>query len=149
MEIYKETNTDVSKEFEKLLKNEISKTKDLVEGKIIEGTVTKVGEKYVWCHADGLKSEAMIDINELKTLGQENKLKIGEKIKVLLERIEGRDGEVIVSASKAQKIRGWEVLLKCYEKNEPIIAKFISKTKGGAVVEHIDTGSLMFCLAVR
>ena len=145
MEIYKETNTDVSKEFEKLLKNEISKTKDLVEGKIIEGTVTKVGEKYVWCHADGLKSEAMIDINELKTLGQENKLKIGEKIKVLLERIEGRDGEVIVSASKAQKIRGWEVLLKCYEKNEPIIAKFISKTKGGAVVEHIDTGSLMFC----
>ena len=98
MEIYKETNTEASKEFEKLLKNEISKTKDLVEGKIIEGTVTKVGEKYVWCHADGLKSEAMVDINELKTLGQENKLKIGEKIQVLLERIEGRDGEVIVSA---------------------------------------------------
>ena len=44
MEIYKETNTEASKEFEKLLKNEISKTKDLVEGKIIEGTVTKVGE---------------------------------------------------------------------------------------------------------
>ena len=31
MEIYKETNTEASKEFEKLLKNEISKTKDLVE----------------------------------------------------------------------------------------------------------------------
>ena len=48
MEIYKETNTDKSKEFEKLLDNQISKTKNLVEGKIIEGTVTKVGEKYVF-----------------------------------------------------------------------------------------------------
>ena len=145
MEIYKETNTDASKEFEKLLKNEISKTKDLVEGKIIEGTVTKVGEKYVWCHADGLKSEAMVDINELKTLGQENKLKIGEKIQVLLERIEGRDGEVIVSASKAQKIKGWDILVKAYENNEPIMGKITSKCKGGVIVEHIDTGSLMFC----
>ena len=145
MEIYKETNTDASKEFEKLLKNEISKTKNLVEGKIIEGTVTKVGEKYVWCHADGLKSEAMVDINELKTLGQENKLKIGEKIQVLLERIEGRDGEVIVSASKAQKIKGWDILVKAFENNEPIMGKITSKCKGGVIVEHIDTGSLMFC----
>ena len=145
MEIYKETNTEASKEFEKLLKNEISKTKDLVEGKIIEGTVTKVGEKYVWCHADGLKSEAMVDINELKTLGQENKLKIGEKIQVLLERIEGRDGEVIVSASKAQKIKGWDILVKAYENNEPIMGKITSKCKGGVIVEHIETGSLMFC----
>ena len=145
MEIYKDTNTEASKEFEKLLKNEISKTKDLVEGKIIEGTVTKVGEKYVWCHADGLKSEAMVDINELKTLGQENKLKIGEKIQVLLERIEGRDGEVIVSASKAQKIKGWDILVKAYENNEPIMGKITSKCKGGVIVEHIDTGSLMFC----
>ena len=145
MEIYKDTNTEASKEFEKLLKNEITKTKDLVEGKIIEGTVTKVGEKYVWCHADGLKSEAMVDINELKTLGQENKLKIGEKIQVLLERIEGRDGEVIVSASKAQKIKGWDILVKAYENNEPIMGKITSKCKGGVIVEHIDTGSLMFC----
>ena len=145
MEIYKDTNTEASKEFEKLLKNEITKTKDLVEGKIIEGTVTKVGEKYVWCHADGLKSEAMVDINELKTLGQENKLKIGEKIQVLFERIEGRDGEVIVSASKAQKIKGWDILVKAYENNEPIMGKITSKCKGGVIVEHIDTGSLMFC----
>ena len=65
-----------------------------------------------WCHAEGLKSEPMVDINELKTLGQENKIKIGEKIQVLLERIEDKNGEVIVSASKAQKIKGWDMLRK-------------------------------------
>ena len=63
----------------------------------------------------------------------------------MLERIEGRDGEVIVSASKAQKIKGWDILVKAFENNEPIMGKITSKCKGGVIVEHIDTGSLMFC----
>ena len=145
MEIYKQTNTTASKEFEKLLDNQISKTKNLIEGKIIEGTVTKVGEKYVFLFIEGLKSEPLVDINELKTLGQEDKLKIGEKIQVLLERIEDKNGEVVVSASKAQKIKGWDILVKAFENNEPIMGKITSKCKGGVIVEHIGTGSLMFC----
>ncbi len=145
MEIYKETNTAVSKEFAKLLDNQISKTKNLIEGKIIEGTVTKVGEKYVFLFIEGLKSEPLLDINEIKTLGLQDKLNVGEKIQVLLERIEDKNGEVVVSASKAQKIRGWDVLVKAFENNEPIMGKITSKCKGGVIVEHIDTGSLMFC----
>ena len=145
MEIYKDTNTVASKEFEKLLNNQISKTKNLVEGKIIEGTVTKVSEKYVFLFIEGLKSEPLVDINEIKTLGLENKLKIGEKIQVLLERIEDKNGEVIVSASKAQKIKGWDILVKAFENNEPIMGKITSKCKGGVIVEHIETKSLMFC----
>ena len=145
MEIYKNRNTEASKEFEKLLNNQISKTKNLIEGKIIEGAVTKISEKYVFLFIEGLKSEPVVDINELKTLGQENKLKIGEKIQVLLERIEDKNGDVLVSASKAQKIKGWDILIKAYENNEPIMGKITSKCKGGVIVEHIDTGSLMFC----
>ena len=103
MEIYKDTNTVASKEFEKLLNNQISKTKNLIEGKIVEGVVTKVSEKYVFLFIEGLKSEPLVDVNEIKTLGLENKLKIGEKIQVLLERIEDKNGEVVVSASKHRK----------------------------------------------
>ena len=145
MEIYKETNTAVSKEFAKLLDNQISKTKNLIEGKVIEGTVTKVGEKYVFLFIEGLKSEPLLDINEIKTLGLQEKLNVGEKIQVLLERIEDKNGEVVVSASKAQKIKGWDILVKAFENNEPIMGKITSKCKGGVIVEHIDTGSLMFC----
>ena len=145
MEIFKDTNTEKSKEFEKLLNNQISKTKNLTEGKIIEGTVTKIGEKYVFLFIEGLKSEPIIDINELKTLGLSKKIEIGEKIQVLLERIEDKNGEVLVSASKAQKIKGWDMLVKAFENNEPIMGKITSKCKGGVIVEHIDTGSLMFC----
>ena len=145
MEIYKDTNNAASKEFEKLLNNQISKTKNLIEGKIVEGVVTKVSEKYVFLFIEGLKSEPLVDINEIKTLGLESKLKVGEKIQVLLERIEDKNGEVVVSASKAQKIKGWDILVKAFEYNEPIMGKITSKCKGGVIVEHMETGSLMFC----
>ena len=73
------------------------------------------------------------------------KITIGGKIPVLLERLEDRNGEIVVSASKAQKIKGWDILVEAFEKNEPIIGKITSKCKGGVIVEHLDTGSLMFC----
>ena len=144
MEIYKELNTSASKEFEKLLNSQLSKTK-IEEGKIIEGKITKVSDKFIFLFIEGLKSEPVLDINELKSMGVIDKAKIGEKISVLLERIEDKNGEVVVSALKAQKIKGWNKLVTAYEKNEPIVGKITSKCKGGVIVEHIDTGSLMFC----
>ena len=91
-----------------------------------------------------LKSEPILDINELKSMGMLDKAKIGEEISVLLERLEDKKGEVLVSASKAQKIQGWDKLVEAYEKNEPIMGKITGRVKGGCIVEHIDTGSLMF-----
>ena len=144
MEIFKSVNTEASKEFQKLLDSQFTKTQSLVEGKIIEGIVTKITEKFVFLDC-GLKSEPILDINELKTIGLEKKIKVGEKIPVLLERLEDKEGNVVVSASKAQKIKGWDILVEAFEKNEPIIGKITSKCKGGVIVEHVDTGSLMFC----
>ncbi len=143
MEIYKDLSSPASKEFEQLLNNQLSKNK-IEEGKIVEGKINKITEKFVFLFIDGLKSEPILDINELKSLGLSEKIKIGEEISVLLEKIEDRNGEVLVSANKAQKIRGWNKLVEAYEKNEPIMGKITSKCKGGCIVEHIDTGSLMF-----
>ena len=145
MEIYNSLESKASKEFQELLKSQLSKTKNLAEGKIIEGKITKITEKFVFLFIEGLKSEPVIDINELKTLGLLETIKEGNKVSVLLERIEDRNGEVVVSVSKALKIRGWDRLVEAYEKNEPIMGKITSKCKGGVIVEHIDTGSLMFC----
>tara|TARA_B100000963_G_scaffold232571_1_gene203122 strand:+ start:65 stop:1792 length:1728 start_codon:yes stop_codon:yes gene_type:complete len=143
MEIYKDLNNPDNKQFEKLLNSQLSKI-NIEEGKIIEGKVNKITDKYVFLHVDGLKSEPVLDINELKTMGLNEKIKIGETISVLLEKLEDKMGEVVVSASKAQKIKGWDKLVEAYEKNEPIMGKITSKCKGGCIVEHIETGSLMF-----
>ena len=144
MEIYKELNSKATKEFENLLNSQLSKAK-IEEGQVIEGTVTKITNKYVFLFVEGLKSEPVLDLNELKILNISDKVKEGFKISVLLEKIEDKNGDVIVSATKAQKIQGWKKLEKAYEKNETIIGKITSKCKGGVIVEHVDTGSLMFC----
>ena len=143
MEIYKDLTTPASKEFEKLLNSKLSKTQ-IEEGKIIDGKINKITDKFVFLFVEGLKSEPVLDINELKSMGLEDKIKLGETISVLLEKIEDKNGEVLVSANKAQKIKGWDKLVEAYEKKEPIMGKITSKCKGGCIVEHIDTGSLMF-----
>ena len=144
MQIYKELTLEKNKEFEALLNSQLSKTK-IEEGNIVVGTVTKITEKYIFLYIEGLKSEPIIDINELKSINLQDNLEEGSKISVFLEKIEDSKGDVIVSATKAQKIKGWKLLEKAYENNEPIIGKIKSKCKGGVVVEHVETGSLMFC----
>ena len=145
MEIYNSLETPASKEFKELLNGQLSKTKNLAEGKIIEGKVTKITEKFIFLFIEGLKSEPVIDVNELKSIGIMETVKLGSKISVLLERIEDKNGDVIVSASKALKIKGWDQLVEAFDKNQPIMGKITSKCKGGVIVEHIETGSLMFC----
>ena len=115
MEIYKDLTNPASQEFQKLLNSQLSKT-NIEEGKIIDGKINKITDKFVFLFVEGLKSEPVLDINELKTMGLSEKIKVGEKISVLLERIEDKNGEVIVSASKAQKIKGWDKLVEAYEK---------------------------------
>ena len=143
MEIYKDLSNPASKEFEKLLNNQFTKN-TIEEGKVIEGKINKITEKFVFLFIEGLKSEPVLDINELKSMGLSKNIAVGETISVLLEKIEDKNGDVVVSASKAQKIKGWDKLVEAYEKKEPIMGKITSKCKGGCIVEHLDTGSLMF-----
>ncbi len=144
MEIYKDLQSPENKLFEKLLNSQLSKEK-IEEGKIIEGKITKITDKFVFIFIPGLKSEPIIDVNELKMIGLKDKISVGENISVFLEKIEDKNGEVIVSALKAQKIEGWYKLEKAYEENKSILGKITTKCKGGVIVEHVDTGSLMFC----
>jgi len=144
MEIYKDLSSPSAKEFENLLIAQLSRVK-IEEGNIIDGVVTKITDKFVFIFVEGLKSEPILDINELKSINLLEQAKVGSKIPVLLEKIEDRNGNVLISAIKAFRIKGWKELEKAYETNKPIMGKITSKCKGGVIVEHIDTGSLMFC----
>ena len=144
MEVYKDTSINQIQEFKKLLIDNFSKTK-IEEGKLLTGIITKITEKHVFLLISGMKSEALIDISEVKTIYNNKEIKENDKLEVYLEKIEDKNGEVIVSASKAKKIRGWYTLEKAYEANENVKGKIISKCKGGVIVEHSDTKSLMFC----
>ena len=121
----------------------MSKNK-IEEGTIVEGKITKITDKYVFIFINGLKSEPVIDTNEIKMIGIQDKISVGSTLSVFLERIEDKQGNVIVSAIKAQKIKGWEALVECHKNNELIDCKYIQKTKGGMIVEHVQTKTLCF-----
>ena len=106
MEIYKDLNSPATKQFERLLNSQLSKNK-IEEGKIIDGKITKITDKYIFLFIPGLKSEPVIDINEMKMIGMQDKVVEGATLSVLLEKIEDKNGDVVVSAQKDQKIKGW------------------------------------------
>ena len=122
MEIYKDLNTQATKDFEQLLNSQLSKIK-IEEGNIINGIVTKITNKFVFLFVEGLKSEPVLDINELKSLNINEKLKIRSKIEIFLEKIEDRNGNVVVSVTKAQKIKQWRQLEKAFEKMNQLLEK--------------------------
>ena len=76
MEIYKDLTNPASKEFEKLLNSKLSKIQ-IEEGKIIDGKINKITDIFVFLFVEGLKSEPVLDINELKSMGLGEKIKLG------------------------------------------------------------------------
>ena len=132
-EIYKDLSSSKSKEFEKLLNNEFSKSQ-ISEGKIAEGTVTKITNKLVFIELPGAKSEGTLDINEMKLLKEEGSLKVGSKISVLIVKIEDKKGDLVISREKAKKMKSWNQLEKAFENNKEVEGQIVSKIKGGFVV---------------
>ena len=86
MEIYNDLSSPASQQFEKLLNSQLSKNK-IEEGKIVEGKITKITNKYIFLFIQGLKSEPVIDVNEMKMMGMSEEVKEGGKISVLSYRV--------------------------------------------------------------
>ena len=131
--IYRNTSSSQIKEFEKLLNTEFSKTKT-EEGQVVEGVITKITEKVVYVDIRNGKSEGIIELSELKLLKEDN-IEIGSKISVLIEKLEDKNGDMVISREKAKKLKVWNLLKNSYEKKEEVEGKIISKIKGGFIVD--------------
>ena len=131
--IYRNTSSPQIKEFEKLLNTEFSKTKT-EEGQVVEGVVTKITEKVAYVDIRNGKSEGIIELSELKLLKEDN-IEIGSKISVLIEKLEDKNGDMVISREKAKKLKVWNLLKNSYEKKEEVQGKIISKIKGGFIVD--------------
>ena len=132
--IYKDLSSPKSKEFEKLLNIEFSKSQ-ISEGKIADGTITKITNKLVFLELPGAKSEGTLDISEMKLLKEEGDLKVGAKISVLVVKLEDKKGDLIISREKARKLKSWKQLEKAFENKEEVTGMIVSKIKGGFICE--------------
>jgi len=130
--ILKQDKSKSHKEFEKLLSEDLGNRK-FKEGEIATGIVEEIGKKFVFIDL-GLKSSGAIPLEEFKLSKEIDKIQIGSKIDVLLERIENKNGEIVISREKARRAKAWKKMEKAFENKEEVKGIIISRCKGGFVV---------------
>lgn len=126
---------------------------EMKNGELITGTVLEVANDYVLVNV-GLKTEAMIPIDEFKNKNGEIDVEVGSQTEVELENAADGFGETILSHEKALLQQAWRNLKVNMENNETITGFLTGKVRGGFTIEleHITAflpGSLVDIRPVR
>ena len=124
-DIYGKSNR---KEIEEAYDQTLSK---IVENEVVEGTVTAISKREVIVNI-GYKSEGVIQAPEFR---YNPDLKVGDKVEVLVESVEDRKGQLILSHKKARALKSWDRVNEAFD-NDEIVKGFIkTRTKGGMIVD--------------
>lgn len=121
----------LKEDFIKLFHEYESDSQQLKEGTVIKGVIVAINEKTVAVDI-GAKSVGFIDIAEFKRDGEIEK---GDVVDVLLERLENKKGELIISRENARRLNNWNFLKHCLEDKTIIEGKIIGRVKGGYAVD--------------
>ncbi len=113
-----------------MYENTLSK---IEEKEIVTGIVVSVDEKYVIVDI-GFKSEGIVPANEFSNKVLAN-LQPGDEVEVFLDRVEDREGQLILSRKKADILQAWENIEKAHETGEVIEGYIQRRIKGGMVVD--------------
>ena len=111
-----------------------SSLKNIAEGEVIKGTVLKVSDSEVIVDV-GYKSEGLIPLSEFYDENGEPMVQPGDTVDVLLERTEDRDGHIVLSREKAEKMKIWDEVEKAYADRKVVIGRVIERIKGGLAVD--------------
>ena len=121
-------------EYARLLDLYDSSFRNIAEGEVIKGTVLKVTSSEVVVDV-GYKSEGMISLEEFRDEQGQVMVQAGDLVDVLLERTEDRDGYVVLSREKAEKMKIWDEVEKAYADRKVVIGRVIERIKGGLAVD--------------
>ena len=99
-------------------------------GEIVKGTVIEVRPKEVMVDI-GYKSEGVISANEFIDI---KVVKVGDIIDVLIEKLEDKDGMVVLSKEKAEFKQNWDRILTICNEGGIVQGKVKAIVKGGLIV---------------
>jgi small subunit ribosomal protein S1 len=102
----------------------------LKEGAIVPGIVTEIRQNEVVVDIGG-KAEGIIPASEFGDLGE---LQIGSQIEVILEKLEDKNGNPIISYDLAQQKKNWENILQKCSEGSVVSGRVKTKVKGGLIV---------------
>ncbi len=109
----------------------------LVEGDIVEGTVVAVEPERVLVDI-GLKSEGVVPRNEIsrrQVQSCEGIVNVGDRIEVLIEKLEAGGGEPLLSKRKADIDRAWDAIFDALDNEAIVEGEVTDVVKGGIVVD--------------
>ncbi|MBN2012926.1 30S ribosomal protein S1 [candidate division KSB1 bacterium] len=118
-------------EYDEMVKLYEGTLTDFVEGEVIVGKVLAINDKEVAIDI-GFKSEGTVPIDEFPNLSE---LKIGDDIEVLLDNIEDKEGQLVLSKKKADFMHTWDKVVKAHENGDVMQGKCVRRIKGGIVVD--------------
>ena len=103
-------------------------------GSIITGTVVAVNDDVVIVSA-GLKSEAVIPIEQFRNDKTDGEIAVGDEVEVALDAVEDGFGETKLSREKAIRARTWIELESAFEESKVVEGVINGRVKGGFTVE--------------
>jgi small subunit ribosomal protein S1 len=121
-------------EYARLLDLYDNSFRNIAEGEVVKGTVLKVTPSEVIVDV-GYKSEGIIPIDEFIDETGQVAVQPGDIVDVLLERTEDREGYVVLSREKAEKMKIWDDVEKAYAEKKVVIGRVIERIKGGLAVD--------------
>jgi len=118
-------------EYEKLLEQYNT---NITEGEVVKGKVLQVSDSEVVVDV-GYKSEGMINVNEFRNENGEITVQAGDTVDVLLEKAEDKNGHLVLSREKAEKMKVWDVIEEAYQNKTIVKGRVIERIKGGLAVD--------------
>jgi small subunit ribosomal protein S1 len=115
-----------------LTMEEAMKQRDMrfAPGEIVKGTVIEVRPKEVLVDI-GYKSEGTVSGAEFDDIKE---VKIGDEVDVLIEKLEDKDGMVVLSKEKAEFKKNWDKILTICNEGGTINGRVKAAVKGGLLV---------------
>ena len=104
--------------------------KRFAAGEIVTGTIIEVRPKEVLVDI-GYKSEGSVQASEFVDI---KTVEVGDEIDVLIEKLEDKDGMVILSKEKAEFKKNWDKILTICNEGGTIAGKVKAVVKGGLLV---------------
>ena len=121
-------------EYARLLAMYEGSFRNISEGEVIKGTILRVSSSEVIVDV-GYKSEGIIALSEFIDEKGEVTVQSGDTVDVLLERTEDRNGHIVLSREKAEKMKIWDEVEKAYTDRKVVIGHVIERIKGGLAVD--------------
>lgn len=105
-----------------------------LEGNVVKGEVIAIESDLAVIDV-GLKSEGRVSIKEFADHNGNVDIKVGDKVEVYLERVEGMNGQASISREKAVRQLAWENLEKNHNDGDTVEGIIFGRVKGGFTVD--------------